>query len=79
MSMKVDHGHTQGIYFLNPDLDIPVVPIAINTVAPPLPTMDRCFQLGELLRKAIGSWDADKKVAIAASGGIIPLGSSSKG
>ena len=70
MSMKVDHGHTQGIYFLNPDLDIPVVPIAINTVAPPLPTMDRCFQLGELLRKAIGSWDADKKVAIAASGGL---------
>ncbi|WP_338472327.1 hypothetical protein R4Z10_06160 [Niallia sp. XMNu-256] len=70
MSMKVDHGHTQGIYFLNPDLDIPVVPIAINTVAPPLPTMDRCFQLGEVLRKAIGSWDADKKVAIAASGGL---------
>jgi 2,3-dihydroxyphenylpropionate 1,2-dioxygenase len=70
MSMKVDHGHTQGIYFLNPDLKIPVVPIAINTVAPPLPTMDRCFQLGDVLRKAIQSWDSDKKVAIAASGGL---------
>ena len=70
LSMKVDHGHTQGIYFLNPDLEIPVVPIAINTVAPPLPTMERCFQLGDMLRKAIGSWDSDKKVAIAASGGL---------
>jgi 2,3-dihydroxyphenylpropionate 1,2-dioxygenase len=70
MSMKVDHGHTQGIYFLNPDLKIPVVPIAINTVAPPLPSMDRCFQLGNVLRKAIQSWDSDKKVAIAASGGL---------
>ncbi len=70
LSMKVDHGHTQGIYFLNPDLKIPVVPIAINTVAPPLPTVDRCFQLGDVLRKAIQTWDSDKKVAVAASGGL---------
>ncbi len=70
MRMKVDHGHTQGIYFLNPDLKIPVVPIAVNTAAPPLPTMDRCFQLGEVLRQAIESWDSDKKVAIVASGGL---------
>ena len=70
LSMKVDHGHTQGIYFLNPDLDIPVVPIAVNTSAPPLPTMDRCFQLGEVIRTAIESWDSDKKVALVASGGI---------
>jgi 2,3-dihydroxyphenylpropionate 1,2-dioxygenase len=70
LSMKVDHGHTQAIYFLNSELDIPVVPIAINTAAPPLPTMDRCFQLGEVLRKAIESWDSNKKVAIIASGGI---------
>ncbi|HZG71659.1 MAG TPA: hypothetical protein VEY51_09005 [Chondromyces sp.] len=70
LKMKVDHGHTQGIYFLNPDLDIPVVPIAVNTSAPPLPTMDRCFQLGEVIRKAIESWETDKKVAVVASGGL---------
>ncbi|MBV7507812.1 hypothetical protein KW850_21510 [Bacillus sp. sid0103] len=70
LKMKVDHGHTQGIYFLNPDLQIPVVPIAVNTSAPPLPTMDRCFQLGEVIRSAIESWDSEKKVAIVASGGL---------
>ncbi|NCT35636.1 hypothetical protein GTW56_03105 [Bacillus sp. EB93] len=70
MRMKVDHGHTQAVYFLNPDLKIPVVPIAVNTAAPPLPTMDRCFQVGEVVRKAIESWESDKKVAIVASGGI---------
>lgn len=70
MKMKVDHGHTQGIYFLNSELAIPVVPIAVNTSAPPLPTLDRCFQLGEILRSAIESWDSDKKVAIVASGGL---------
>ncbi|HEY4550296.1 MAG TPA: hypothetical protein VIG98_08515 [Bacillus sp. (in: firmicutes)] len=70
MRMKVDHGHTQAIYFLNSDLGIPVVPIAVNTAAPPLPTMDRCFQLGEMLRQSIESWESDKKVAIVASGGL---------
>ncbi len=70
MSMKVDHGHTQGIYFLNPELEIPVVPIAVNTSAPPLATMDRCFQLGEMIREAIQSWEPDLKVAIIASGGL---------
>jgi 2,3-dihydroxyphenylpropionate 1,2-dioxygenase len=70
MRMKVDHGHTQSIYFLNSELKIPVVPIAVNTAAPPLPTMDRCFQLGEVLRKSIESWECDKKVAIVASGGL---------
>ncbi len=70
LKMKVDHGHTQPIYFLNEGLNIPVVPIAVNTAAPPLPTMDRCFQLGETVRQAIESWDSDKKVAIVASGGL---------
>lgn len=68
--MKVDHGHTQAVHFLNDDLRIPVVPIAVNTAAPPLPTMDRCFQVGEVVRKAIETWESDKKVAIVASGGI---------
>lgn len=70
LSMKVDHGHTQAVYFLNSELDLPVVPIAVNTTAPPLPTMERCFQLGEILQKAIESWDSEKKVAIVASGGL---------
>ncbi|MEK5101474.1 hypothetical protein MKX83_05685 [Cytobacillus sp. FSL M8-0252] len=71
MSMKVDHGHTQAIYLLNSDLDIPIVPIAVNTSAPPLPTMERCFQVGEIIQNAIESWEDDtKKVAIIASGGL---------
>ena len=70
MRMKVDHGHTQAIYFLNSELGIPVVRIAVNTAAPPLRTMDRCFQLGEMLRQSIESWEWDKKVAIVASGGL---------
>ncbi len=50
---------------------IPLVPIFLNTYFPPTqPTVERCYALGNALRQAIESWDADKTVAIIASGGL---------
>jgi 2,3-dihydroxyphenylpropionate 1,2-dioxygenase len=39
-------------------------------MAPVKPTPRRCYDLGQLLKKAIESWDIDAKVAIVASGGL---------
>jgi len=51
--------------------DIPMVPVMINTFFPPnQPTPARCYALGRSLRKAIDSWDSDKRVAVIASGGL---------
>ncbi|MED1796718.1 hypothetical protein P4V54_29125 [Brevibacillus nitrificans] len=53
------------------DLNIPMVPIMINTYFPPnQPTTSRCYSFGKALGKAIRSWDSDKRVAIVASGGL---------
>ncbi len=50
---------------------IPNVPIMVNTYDPPnAPTAKRSYKFGQALRKAIEAWDADKKVAIIASGGL---------
>lgn len=49
----------------------PSVPILMNTFYPPTqPSMRRSIQFGEALYKAISSWDADKTVAVIASGGL---------
>lgn len=49
----------------------PNVPVLINTFYPPTqPSMPRAIQFGHALLRAIRSWDADKKVAIIASGGL---------
>jgi hypothetical protein len=54
-----------------PDGRFPIVPLMVNTFFPPnQPTPRRCYNLGQLLKKAIGSWDVDAKVAIVASGGL---------
>ena len=49
----------------------PNVPIIMNTFYPPnQPSMRRSIELGKSLYKALQNWDADKRVAIIASGGL---------
>jgi 3-O-methylgallate 3,4-dioxygenase len=50
---------------------LPMVPVMVNTYYPPnQPTPKRCYALGQAVRKAIESWDVDKRVAVMASGGL---------
>ena len=50
---------------------LPMVPVMVNTYYPPnQPTPKRCYAFGQAVRKAIDSWDTDKRVAVMASGGL---------
>jgi hypothetical protein len=50
---------------------VPNVPIYQNTFFPPnQPTAKRSYQFGQIVRKAIDSWESDKKVAVFGSGGM---------
>lgn len=49
----------------------PIVPVFQNTCYPPnQPTPKRCYAFGKAMRAAIQAWDADRRVAIVASGGL---------
>ena len=60
------------LYYLMPELPphLTIVPIFINCVAPPLPTMRRCYDLGVAVRKALEQFAGDRRVAIMGTGGI---------
>ena len=49
---------------------IPLVPLVVNTAAPPLPTMERCVALGSALGAAIRDADFGGRVLLVASGGL---------
>jgi hypothetical protein len=50
---------------------LPMVPVMVNTYYPPnQPTPKRCYAFCQAVRRAIESWDADKRVAVMASGGL---------
>ena len=50
---------------------IPNVPVFTTTFFPPnQPTVARCYKFGKAVRRAVESWDNDKKVAAFCSGGL---------
>lgn len=68
--LQIDHGQTHAIQYLLAGIDVPVVPLVINMFAPPLPTLQRCAQLGRQLAAAVRSVAGDRRVAVIASGGL---------
>jgi protocatechuate 4,5-dioxygenase beta chain len=79
---ELDHAITVPLHFLTPDMQIPIVPVFINALAPPLPSAQRCFALGKAVAAAIEHWPHGKRVAVIGSGSFsleiggprIPLG-----
>jgi 2,3-dihydroxyphenylpropionate 1,2-dioxygenase len=49
---------------------LPLVPLVVNTAAPPLPSMQRCAALGRALGAAIREADFGGRVLVIASGGL---------
>ncbi|HUW25924.1 MAG TPA: class III extradiol dioxygenase family protein [Gallionella sp.] len=70
--MAVDHAFTLPMALLWPDQKWPVrtVPVCVNTVQFPLPSVKRCFALGQAIGDAIESWDTDARVVILGTGGL---------
>jgi protocatechuate 4,5-dioxygenase beta chain len=71
--MDVDHGLTVplSLMFGQPDTwPVRVVPIAVNVVQFPPPTGNRCFALGQAIRRAVESFEEDLDVQIWGTGGM---------
>jgi hypothetical protein len=71
--MDVDHGLTVPLSLMcgQPEAwPCPVIPFAVNVVQYPVPSGQRCYNLGKAIRKAIESFDQDLKVQIWGTGGM---------
>lgn len=66
--MKLDHGSMVPLSFLTPEMDVRVVPLMFNTLAPPRPTPARCLALGRALRPFLVA--APERIAVIATGGL---------
>lgn len=67
--MQVDHGCAQALEVLTGGLDrFPVIPVFINSVAPPLATLRRSRLLGEAIGRFLAR--TGKRVLVIGSGGI---------
>jgi protocatechuate 4,5-dioxygenase beta chain len=70
--MLVDHAVTIPMALMWPRRDWPVkiVPVSINTVQHPLPSVGRCLKLGRSIGRALESYAADLRVLVVGTGGL---------
>ena len=75
--MDVDHGLTVPLSLMcgQPPAErfawpCPVIPFAVNVVQYPVPSGQRCFKLGQAIRRAVESFDEDLQVQIWGTGGM---------
>jgi len=75
-NLPLDHAFMTPIHLLFPQADLPIVPLFQNCVAPPLPTVGRCLQLGGALRGVLAGIEPGLRVALIGTGGLsheVPL------
>lgn len=71
--IDVDHGLQvpMELFFGRPEnWPVKVVPIFVNTIQYPIPTPQRCWELGKVLRNAIESFPGDDRVIVMGTGGL---------
>ncbi|WP_373741814.1 class III extradiol dioxygenase subunit beta [Neisseria sp.] len=71
--MEVDHGLTVPMTLMFGDADpwpVKVIPLHVNVVQYPVPSGQRCYDLGRAIRKAVESYDEDLNVHIWGTGGM---------
>jgi hypothetical protein len=74
--MPLDHAFMTPVHMIFPQADLPIVPLFQNCAAPPLPTVDRCLQLGGAIRRVLASVEPGLRVALIGTGGLshaVPL------
>lgn len=70
--MLVDHAFTipMALMWPNGKWPVKIVPIAINTVQHPLPSLARCLKLGQSVARAVQAYPEDLRVLVVGTGGL---------
>jgi len=68
--LKLDHGTCIPLWRMELAKMPAIVPMLVNSIEPPMPSLARCLEWGKLLRKAIESFPSDLRVGVLATGGL---------
>ena len=77
---RIDHAFTVPLNFIRPEMDLPIVPIFTNVMAPPVLPAQRFFAVGKAIRKIIAALPSNKRVGVLSSGHLaIEIGGPKEG
>ncbi len=64
----IDHSIVVPLMFVRPEMDLPIVPILTNCIAPPLPRAKRFYEVGQALRSIIEGIPGNRRIGVLVSG-----------
>jgi protocatechuate 4,5-dioxygenase beta chain len=77
---RIDHAFTVPLNFIRPEMDLSIVPIFTNVMAPPIPPAQRFYDVGKAIRRMIEELPSNKRVAVLSSGHLaIEIGGPKEG
>ena len=77
---RIDHAFTVPLNFIRPEMDLPIVPIFTNVMAPPVPPAQRFYEVGNAIRRIIDELPLNQRVAVLSSGHLaIEIGGPKEG
>lgn len=68
--LTLDHGSWVPLFFVNPGMAMPVVPIVVNNLYEPMLPPKSVYEFGKVLRTALDRLPPDHRVALLATGGL---------
>src|SRR4051812_31945461 len=68
--LKLDHGSCIPLWRMELERLPKIVPLLVNSIEPPMPSLARCYEWGSLLRRAIESYPEPLRVAVIGTGGL---------
>ena len=68
--LKLDHGFMTVYYELDPEMELPVVPVVMNCTTPPLMMLQQCYGFGKAVGSALRSYEGLDRVGLVGAGGL---------
>jgi hypothetical protein len=68
--MQFDDGISVPTHYLNPDARFRLVPVTMNCTVPPIPTSERAYHVGTVLRDVLRAFPKSDRIAVVATGGL---------
>src|SRR5262249_35574702 len=68
--LRLDHGTCIPLWRMGVDIALPIVPLIVNDLEEPMPSIRRCLAWGRLVRQAIESYPEPLRIAMLGTGGL---------
>lgn len=68
--MRLDHGTIVPLHLMGLPKDVSIIPIVINSIFAPLPTLARCAAFGRALGALVKELGGNRRIGLMATGGL---------